>query len=64
MRVELRTYQHELQQKRDSLLRKIESKNPETLDENEMMSYVNELEQVLCEASFLQQKTFLRSFVK
>ena len=45
-------------------MRKIESKNPETLDENEMMSYVNELEQVLCEASFLQQKTFLRSFVK
>ena len=60
---ELRTYQHELQQ-RGSLLSKIESNNPEKLDVNEVMSYVNELEQVLGEASFLQQKTFLRRFVK
>ena len=28
------------------------------------MGYVNELEQVLGEKSFLQQKTFLRRFVK
>ena len=42
----------------------IESNNPERLDTNEVMSYVNELGQVLDEASFLQQKTFLRRFVK
>ena len=61
---ELRAYQHELQQQRDSLLSRIESNNPEKLDANEVISYVNELEQVLGEVSFLQQKTFLRRFVK
>jgi site-specific DNA recombinase len=61
---ELRAYQHELQQQRDSLIARIESDEPEKLDENEVMSYVNELEQVLGEKSFLQQKTFLRRFVK
>jgi site-specific DNA recombinase len=61
---ELRGYQRELQQQRDSLLSSIESNEPEKLDENEVISYVNELEQVLGEASFLQQKTFLRRFVK
>ncbi len=61
---ELRAYQHELQQQRDNLLSRIESNNPEKLDANEVMSYANELEQVLGEASFLQQKTFLRRFVK
>ena len=61
---ELRSYQHELQQQRDSLISRIESDEPEKLDANEVMSYVNELEQVLGEKSFLQQKTFLRRFVK
>ncbi len=61
---ELRASQHELQQQRDSLISRIESDEPEKLDENEVMSYVNELEQVLGEKSFLQQKTFLRRFVK
>ncbi len=61
---ELRSYQHELQQKRDSLISRIESDEPEKLDATEVMSYVNELEQVLGEKSFLQQKTFLRRFVK
>ena len=61
---ELRAYQHELQQQKDSLLSRIESNQPEKLDTAEVMSYVNELEQVLGEASFIQQKTFLRRFVK
>ena len=61
---ELRAQQNELQQQRNSLLSKIESGNPEQLDTNEVVSYVNELEQVLGEASFLQQKSFLRTFVK
>ena len=61
---ELRANQNELQQQRNSLLSKIESGNPEQLDTNEVMSYVNEMEQVLGEASFLQQKSFLRRFVK
>jgi predicted RNase H-like nuclease (RuvC/YqgF family) len=61
---ELRASQHELQQQRDSLISRIESDEPEKLDENEVMSYVNELEQVLSEKSFLQQKTLLRRFVK
>jgi hypothetical protein len=61
---ELRAYQHELQQRRDYLLSKIDTKSPETLDADTVMSYVKELEQVLGQASFLQQKTFLRSFIK
>lgn len=61
---ELRACQHELQQQRDSLIGRIESNEPVKLDPNEVMGYVNELEQVLGEKSFLQQKTFLRRFVK
>jgi site-specific DNA recombinase len=61
---ELRACQHELQQQRDNLIARIESSEPVKLDPNEVMDYVNELEQVLGEKSFLQQKTFLRRFVK
>ena len=43
---------------------RIQSDTPEQLDQKEVMSYVNELEQILGEKSFLQQKTFLRRFVK
>ncbi len=55
---ELRAYQHELQQQRDSILRTIESNEPEKLDANEVISYVNELEQVLGEASFRETEDF------
>jgi site-specific DNA recombinase len=61
---ELRVRQHELQQQKDILMSRIQSDTPEQLDQNEVMSYVNELEQILGEKSFLQQKTFLRRFVK
>ena len=61
---ELRANQHELQQQRDILLNRIQSDEPQQLDEKEVMSYVGELEQILGEKSFLQQKTFLRRFVK
>jgi site-specific DNA recombinase len=61
---ELRANQQDLQQRRDFLLSKIESKTPETLDTAVVMGYARELGQVLEQASFLQQKTFLRSFVK
>jgi chromosome segregation ATPase len=61
---ELRAQQNELQQQRNNLLSKIKSGNPEQLETNEVMSYVVEMEQVLSEASFLQQKSFLRRFVK
>jgi hypothetical protein len=61
---ELRAYQHELQQQRDSIIGRIESDEPEKLDEGKVTNFVNELEQVLGEKSFLQQKAFLRRFVK
>ena len=61
---ELRAHQHEFQQQRESLITRIESNEPEQLDADEVMDYVNELEQVLGEKTFLQQKTFLRRFVK
>jgi site-specific DNA recombinase len=61
---ELRAHQHELQRRREHLKERIESKNPETSEAYKVMEYVRELEQVLNQASFLQQKAFLRSFVK
>lgn len=61
---ELRACQRELQQQKDSIISRIESDEPQKLEENKVMSYVDELEQVLGEKSFLQQKAFLRRFVK
>jgi len=46
------------------LVSRIQSDTPEQLDQNEVMSYLNELEQILGEESFLQQKTFLRRSLK
>ena len=42
----------------------MESKYPKTLDADIILSYVKELKQVLGQASFFHQKTFLRPFVK
>ena len=43
---------------------RIESDEPEELDPKDVLGYINELEQVLGEKSFIQQKTFLRRFIK
>ena len=60
----LRAEQRELQERRNQLLSCKQSENHQTLDSEVIISYVNELENVLSQASFLQQKTFLRSFIK
>ena len=44
---ELRNHQNELQRLRDNLIERMESDEPAQIDKNEMMSYVNELEQIL-----------------
>ena len=61
---ELRACQHELQQQRDSIIGRLESDEPEKLEEDKVTGYVGELEQVMSEKSFLQQKAFLRRFVR
>ena len=61
---ELRAEQRELQERRNQFLNYKQSENRGTLDSEVVISYVKELGDVLSEASFLQQKTFLRSFIK
>ena len=43
---ELRNHQNELQRLRDNLIERMESDESAQIDKNEMMSYVNELEQI------------------
>ncbi len=61
---ELRAEQRELQERRNQLLSCKQSENHRALDSEVIINYVKELEDVLSQASFLQQKTFLRSFIK
>jgi DNA invertase Pin-like site-specific DNA recombinase len=61
---ELREHQHELQKQRDELIGKIESKTPKTLDSDAIVAYAKELAYILSESSFLQRKTFLRTFIQ
>jgi len=61
---ELRINQQELQKQRDYLLSNVKSEASESLDTGTVIGYIKELEQILGEASFLQRKTFIRSFVK
>jgi hypothetical protein len=42
----------------------MESKESETIAPSEVLDYARELKEVLGESSFMQRKTFLRSFVK
>lgn len=60
---ELRTSQQKLEQKRNELLDTVQSEMSASLDAENVMEYVRDLENVLSGASFLQQKAFLRSFV-
>jgi hypothetical protein len=53
-----------LQKQRDELIGKIESKTPKMLDSDAIVAYAKELAYILSESSFLQRKTFLRTFIQ
>jgi site-specific DNA recombinase len=61
---ELRVQQRELQERRDELLDKMNSESTHVLDLKATQEYTLDLKNLLKSASFLEQKAFLRSFVK
>ena len=61
---ELRAQQRELQEKRDELLNKMNNETAQVVDLEAIKGYVSDLKKLLGSASFLEQKAFLRSFVK
>ena len=61
---ELRVQQRELKGKRDELLDKKNSKTNSAVDVRLVHGYVSDLKDLLLSASFLERKTFLRSFIK
>ncbi|MBI4283551.1 MAG: recombinase family protein [Chloroflexi bacterium] len=61
---ELRASQRELQEKRDELSDKRAAEACQIVDPKTISEYVADLKGLLASASFLEQKAFLRSFVK
>ena len=61
---ELRVQQGELKGKREELLDKGNSKTNSAVDVRLVQGYVSDLKDLLLSASFLERKTFLRSFIK
>ena len=61
---ELRAQQKELEQKRNELLDKMNDETPHMLNLETVQEYVSSLKTLLCSSSFIEQKAFLRSFVK
>ena len=61
---ELREEQTGLQRARDEALAKLEDKAPKELDEEQVLVYVRDLGALLSQGTLVEQKTFLRSFIK
>jgi len=61
---ELRAQQNELEDRRTELLDKMNEKTPESLNIKQVQEYVSSMRTVLTSSSFIEQKSFLRSFVK
>jgi site-specific DNA recombinase len=61
---ELRVQQKELQEKRDELLDKMNDKTNHVLNLEMVKEYVSSLKTLLSGSSFIEQKYFLRSFIK
>ena len=60
----LRVQQKELQEKRDELLNKMNDKTNHALNLEMVKEYVSSLKTLLSGSSFIEQKSFLRSFIK
>ncbi len=61
---ELRSQQKELEEKRNELLDKMNDKTPQALNLKQIQEYVSSTRTLLASSSFIEQKSFLRSFVK
>jgi site-specific DNA recombinase len=61
---ELRGEQTRLQRARDEALANLEDTTPKELDEEHVLDYVRDLGVLLSQGTFVEQKTFLRSFIK
>ncbi len=61
---DLRVQQKELQEKRDELLGKMNDKTNHVLNLEMVKEYVSNLKTLLSGSSFIEQKSFLRSFIK
>ena len=61
---ELRSQQKELEQKRDGLLDEMNEESPQALNLKTIQEYVSSMKALLASSSFIEQKSFLRSFVK
>jgi DNA invertase Pin-like site-specific DNA recombinase len=61
---ELRAQQSELEAKRDEVLDRMKSEAPALLDLEAIEEYVSGLRELLGRSSFVEQKAFLRSFIK
>ena len=61
---ELGAEQTKLQRAKDKALAELEDTSPKELDSEEVLHYVKDLKALLSRSTFMEQKTFLRSFVK
>ena len=61
---ELRGQQSELQKARDEALAHLEDTAPKELDRERILDYVRDLGGLLSQGTFVEQKNFLRSFIK
>jgi site-specific DNA recombinase len=61
---ELRGEQSRLQRAKDEALAGLEDTGPKELDKGQVLSYVRDLKALLSKGTFMEQKAFLRSFIK
>ena len=61
---ELRAEQTRIQRARDEALAELEDTEPEELDTEEVLRYVQDLKTLLFKGSFMEQKAFMVSFIK
>lgn len=61
---ELRSQQKELEEKRNGLLDAMNEESPQALNLTTVQEYVSSMKTLLVNSSFIEQKSFLRSFIK
>ncbi len=61
---ELRSQQKELEEKRNGLLDAMNDEPPQALNLKTIQEYVSSMKALLVSSSFIEQKSFLRSFIK
>lgn len=61
---ELRIQQQGLEEKRNEVLDKMNEESPHELNLDTVEKYASSLKELLCSSSFMEQKSFLKSFIK